>query len=219
MVFIPFKGPITTMTMRYHDITLRVTRLPMPALLALGTNAYAKMHGNLAFPEPPVSMEQMDIMINRFTGLISLATRGSKLALFQRNAFAREFADMLVRQAYYVRTCAEGRADVLASSGFPLRKVPEPMGVPAATTNIQARMGRGEGEIKVRWSPVKGAFAYTVFTKPCGSAGEWIDLGPTTRASFKLIGQASGTKHAFMVQAMGTAGNGLMSAMAIGMAA
>ncbi|MBP7516127.1 MAG: hypothetical protein KA791_16380, partial [Flavobacteriales bacterium] len=67
--------------MRHHDITLRVTRLTMPALLGMGSNVYAKMNGNPAFPDPPVSMPEMESMINRFTGLITLATHGSKMAL------------------------------------------------------------------------------------------------------------------------------------------
>lgn len=205
--------------MRRNDITLRVTRLSMPALSGMGSNVYAKMNGNPAFPEPPVSMPEMESMIKRFTGLITLATHGSKLALIQRNSFAGRFADMLTQQAHYVRSCAGGRAEILVTSGFPLRKLPQAIGIPGATAWIQARTGHAEGEIRVRWKTVKGAMSYAVFARAYGPSGEWILVGRTTRASFHLNGLASGTKHAFMVQALGTAGAGLMSAMAVGMAA
>ena len=66
------------------DITLRVTRLTMLQLLALGTNVRAKLHGNAAFPDPPTPLVEMEHLLGRFSSLISLATKGSKQALTER---------------------------------------------------------------------------------------------------------------------------------------
>ena len=205
--------------MRHEDITLRITRLTKTELFALGSNVHAKMRGNAAFPEPPVSMEEMDTLIKRFSSLISLARNGSRQALFQRNACASEVRRMLERQANYVRMCSSGNALLLVSSGFPLRKIPQPSGAPVGTPTIKARMGHTEGEIKVRWAPVPGAVWYTVYTKPLGTDQDWTVLGKTTRVSLSLKGAATGSRHCFQVLATGTAGTGLMSDMAIGMAA
>lgn len=190
----------------------------MPALLMLGRNVLAKMRGNTCFPEPTVPLDELEVLLDRFNSLISLACYGSKHALMQRNACADELRSVLTAQAYYVRMVGNGNAVILSSSGFTLRKIPQLIGVLPAAQHIYARSGRAKGRIDLRWTPVKGAKMYEVFMAAHGS-NDWQLIASIGRASFSAEGLTTDSRYWFKVRALGTAGMGPESGTATSIAA
>ncbi len=205
--------------MAYADITLRITRLSMLELYTLGVRVETCMRNNTLFPAPPDPLDQLRSLLHDFSDLISAANEGSKRAYIARDACAQRVRIDLNALAHYVRSESGGDAAKLVTSGFPLRKTPVPMNVPAPTTHIAARPGKAEGLIELRWDPSKGTKMYTVFIAPMDDGTAWRELARTTRCSIKVDGFESGARHRFKVTATGTAGTGLESAVVIGMAA
>ncbi len=204
--------------MRDADITLRITRLTMVELHALGANVLAKLRGNAHFPAPPTSLADLESLMLRFRDLVSEATYGGKQALEQRNACAAEVRDTLTSLACYVRSRSARNAAMLATSGFPMRKTPEPIGPLPAPAVIAARMGRASGSITVRWQKVRGAYLYQLFMAPLGS-DQW-QKGPTVkRVSHTFHALETDRRYQFKVMALGTAGMGPESGVAQAMAA
>ncbi|MBL0127419.1 MAG: fibronectin type III domain-containing protein [Flavobacteriales bacterium] len=200
------------------DITLRITRLSMLELLALGNNVLAKLEDNSAFPEPPVPLPEMAHLIGRFQGLISLAERGSKHALLLRNACAEDVRNMLTHQAYYVRSRSDRDPALLATSGFPLRKIPQSLGPLTAPVHLRARTGNAPGHVGLWWKPVKGAIMYEVFALVNGPGDVWQLVATIGRASYSVSGLTTDTRYMFKVRPMGRDGlgpeSGVVSAIA-----
>lgn len=204
--------------MRHADITLRITRLSMLELRSLGGNVLANFRGNAHFPEPPTPLPVLEALLQRFSGLISEATHGSRQALLQRNDCAAELRTVLNAMASYARGCAVRNAAVLATSGFPLRKIPEPIGPLPAPAGFQASMGPTPGSIRVRWKKVRGARMYQLYLAPKGS-DDW-QRGPTVaRISHTIQGLRSDARYCVKVVALGTAGMSPESGVAQAMAA
>ena len=203
------------------NIKLSLSRLIPTMLLALLRYVLAKMTGNPHFPTPAVPLADMETMGNDLETAINKAKHGGLDDRILRNNTVKAAQDMLRKQADYVRLTAQGDEAILASSGFELVKVPEPVGLPGTPFIRFVRMTGKQGQAEVVWTAQHGADAYHVrlTDKDPNIHNEWEVVGVTTKARFLLTHLESYKAYWVSVSAIGTAGEGLMSDPAIARAA
>ena len=207
--------------MTHADITLRITRIPVAGVLIMARTVISRMRGNALFPAPTVPLDELEQMADELEHFVSLATRGSKHALELRNAALARLRDGLTQQADYVRCICKGDAVGLASSGFPLRKHPELIGVLRAPGHVQALFTGRRGLIALKWAPVRGAVGYRAWISAEDPTKEenWSIVQFQMRTGIDVNGLETGRYYWFRVEAMGATGFGPCSTVARNMAA
>lgn len=131
------------------------------ALSSLAGKTLACMTDNPLFAEPKPSLSDYAILVADYKTKHEIAaTRGSQLEKKSRDV-AREKLLFAMRQlAFYVNVEADGDAEILASSGFPL--VPPPRTTPYPQVIVQVRLedGRVSGEVKLNFAPQRHISEY-----------------------------------------------------------
>ena len=89
---------------------------------------------------------------------------------------------ILTQVANYVRTTANGDADILSSSGFEMAKVPERVGLPGAPQRLVVLVGELPGTTEVRWRRERGANTYKVMRS---------DKDPSVEANWEVVSLTS----------------------------
>ncbi len=203
------------------NIKLSLSSLTPVAILALLRNVIAKLTGNTWFATPAVPLADMTTLADALEVAIEAATNGSRQSKLQRDDLVAAAKTMLTTQADYVRTEAGGDRTKLESSGFELRRTPQPIGVPGAPQKLEARMSDRKGIIKLRWRSEHGAHGYQVWMtdKDPTLEANWTAVGYTTRVSHLVDSLESYKAYWFCVSAIGTAGEGMQSDPAMGRAA
>ena len=204
------------------NIRLSLFTLTFTGLLALVRNVRAKLTGNINFTTPAVTLLAMDAQGDALEAAIEAATEGSKEDRIFRDEEVRKTREMLRIQADYIRTVAAGDITKLATCGFELAKIPQPLGVPNAPAIKAVRTTGETGEVLVIWKREHGADSYNVLMTqqdPAGGEVKWDIIGTTTKTRLKQGDLKSLTRYWFSVRAVGSAGQSVMSDPAMGVAA
>jgi hypothetical protein len=196
--------------MRKSDIKLQLSKLRPVEVLALMRNVVAKMTGNANFATPAVPLADMTTLADELDTAIGVATRGSQQSKLDRNVLVQQAETLLNKQADYVRSQCNGDAAKLASSGYDLRKQPEPLGIPGRAGNMQARITGLRGQLELKWDSVHGARGYQVWMteKDPEVSASWQAVGFTTRVRHLVTDLESYKAYWFCVSAIGAAGEG-----------
>lgn len=115
-----------------------------------------KMTGNADFPTPVPTLAELKTGREDLETAITEAAGGDHAKVFARQKAEAALDDLLVRMAMYVSNTAAGDELKILSTGFELRKQPEPIGPLDAPTDLEARTGALPGAIGLRCKPVKG---------------------------------------------------------------
>jgi phage tail-like protein len=92
--------------------------------------------------------------------------------------------------------------EFVESEEFRVRDAEKEVEALAAPTELAASTGAAEGEIDLRWNPVKGALGYLVlFTTEPGST-DYIELDKSEGTELTVAGLKSGLEHVFVVRAL-----------------
>ncbi len=152
---------------------------------------------------------------------IDNARFGSRLAREARAASVKKVRGILTQTGDYVRTTANGDAEILASSGFDMAKIPEPIGLPGTPERLVVLMGPLSGQTELKWRRVRGAAGYSVerSDKDPDVKANWQVLGTTPKAHFVDSGLTSFAPYWYRVSAIGFAGQGNPCAALMGRAA
>ena len=180
-----------------------------------------KMTGNLSFPTPDPTLAELKTGREALETAITEAAGGDHAKIFARNLSEAALDDLLVRMAMYVSNTSAGDELKILSSGFELRKQPEPIGPLDAPTELEASTGAKPGEIDLRCKPVKGAYYYQVQINATDPDAEvsWTLLALTSRASFEATALDPGKHYWFRMCALGAAGTSPFSDPAKGFSA
>lgn len=167
-----------------------------------------KMTGNAAFATPDPTLLELKAGREALETAITEAAGGDHAKVFARQLAEAALDDLLVRMALYVSNTAAGDELVILSSGFELRKLPEPIGPLGAPQELEARTGALPGSIQLRWRPEKGAYYYQVFVNAADPAVEadWTLLALSARASYDAQALGPARHYWFRVCALGAAG-------------
>ena len=185
--------------------------LPADAFVSRLTAIHDKMHGNTAFPNPPVDMAAFMTAITTFAASAVVTLDGSKQAI----AIMKKQHEGLVKMAellgHYVEATCNNDPVTFTSSGFAMRSTtrvpPQPLAQPAIVRVDQGKTG----ELLVILIAVLKARIYEIHYAPVGTGGTL----PTTFASItiasakKPVPVASltpGTTYVFQVRAFGKLG-------------
>ena len=203
------------------NIRLSLYRLIPTMLLMLLRNVIEKLTGNAALPTPPVALADMTLAGNALEQAIEAAIAGSRHSREVRDAQVKEVRAILTRTANYVRTTANGDGTILASSGFEMARVPEPIGIPAEVERLRVTMGPDSGMTLVKWGRSRGARSYQLLRtdRDPATGGTWTVVTTTSKASFVDSGLESFKAYFYTVRAIGYGGQSKQCAPAMGRAA
>lgn len=179
------------------------------------------MTGNPNFLTPAPKILDLTAAREVLETAIMEAAGGDHAKVFARQVAEAAMDDLLVRMAMYVSNTSAGDELKILSSGFELRKQPEPIGPLEAPTELEARTGALPGAIDLRCRPVKGAYYYQVEVNATDPAVEaqWTLLALTPRVSYEATGLDPGKHYWFRMTAMGAAGTSPVSDPAKGFSA
>ena len=203
---LPTCGPPMPLTMKTVKAGLR--GLSPLDLMAKALHVEQMMNGNPAFPFPNPTMAELQTAREALRAAIAAALDGGRTAHFNLRTATRHMQELLTKLAGYVNSVAGGDAEKLQSSGLELRNFPQPTGFPDMPQRLVARFTDHHGQIKLRWSPVKGAYLYEVFIHEGEEMDEagWRALGTVTHASHVVNGLITGRFYWFRVRAIGVSG-------------
>lgn len=207
--------------MRSADIKLPLTKLrPYEVYLLLGKVA-DMMAGNPLFATPAIPYPAMLALAGQLDLAIKAAINGGLQERVARNELVDQGKVLLSAQADYVRSVCRGNAMKLASSGYSMRKTPEPVGMPGQPGNMQARSTGIVGQVELRWNSLYGSQGFQVWMtdQDPAIAANWQSRGYTHRITFLVSDLESFKPYWFCVSAIGAAGEGALSDPAIARAA
>ncbi|HNR55956.1 MAG TPA: fibronectin type III domain-containing protein [Flavobacteriales bacterium] len=202
------------------NIKLEIKTLTPVRLAGLMSKVHQAMDGNPAFPTPPVSMADLKAKYQAYIRAISEATEGSRLSKYVRDDIGAEAKDMLRQLADYVRIVALGDATMLAQSGFPLARVPQPIGHVGTPQMQRVAQHHQPGSVLLRWSGIHGRRGYQVYMTDVdpASGGDvpWTLQSFTGKVRHSVEGLTPFKPYWFCVSAIGPLGEGERSQPVLG---
>lgn len=168
----------------------------------------SKMAGNASFPTPDPTLLAVKAAREKLEVALVEAAAGDHVKVFERNVTEADLDQLIVRLSLYVTNTANGDAVVILSSGFELRKEPEPIGPLPAPTELRAHAGLKTGETELRWKAEYGAYYYQVemSTTDPNDGATWQLVGMTSKASFAGTGLVPATYVWYRVNCLGAGG-------------
>lgn len=207
--------------MKKNNIKLLLSILRPAGVLALLRHVRVSMTDNANFATPLVKLTDMLALEDELAAAIERATNGGKLEREKRDKLVVKAKEMLNAQANYVRAIANGDAEILVSSGYELKRLPQPLGVPQPPMFKSGRATGRTGELDLRWNAARGvdAFRLHISTTDPAQGAQWEELAITTKGRYMVVDLESYKGYWFGVTAIGAAGESAMSEPLMGRAA
>ncbi|MDE3182926.1 MAG: fibronectin type III domain-containing protein [Bacteroidota bacterium] len=155
-----------------------------------------------SFPTPVPSLESINTELANYANLLQTSASRDKVQVQLKNISKFTLTQMLSQLADYVNTTSTDSA-ILASSGFELNKLPQPITI-TAPENPTLYDGSGSGQMVLKFKAVKGASSY-VFQYTSDATMEensWIS-NPATTTSYTFTGLTKGTTYYCRALAVG----------------
>jgi hypothetical protein len=166
-----------------------------PNLLTFGQNVTASMAGSVAtFPTPVPSLQSINDELDNYAELLQTSANRDKVQVQLKNKSKFTLNQMLSQLADYVNSITTD-ATLLATSGFDLNKLPQPITITAPENGVLADNG-SSGQLVLKFKAVKGASSY-VFqytTDATLEESSWVSY-PATTTSFTFTGLTKGTTY------------------------
>jgi hypothetical protein len=177
-------------------------------LAHVAQNIINKMTSNAHFGEPKPALMSVQEIIITYSDALLKAKDGSKLDTAYKNACRLKLENALSSLGSYVNLTAETDIVKLESSGFPLSKIPEPIGILEAPT-ITVTYGNNPGEIHIECSVINKASGYIILYSPLPAPidnNEWYSK-QWSSSKGTLTQLKSEIKHVFKAAAMSAQAN------------
>jgi len=167
-----------------------------------------KMTNNLIFSSPPISLIDLQAAIDAYSKALIQAQDGSKADTVTKNTYRLTLENDLSTLGNYVNLMSEGDLLKLQSSGFPLSKLPEPIGILEAPV-LTMHYGENPGEMGIEISPIPKASGYIVLYAPVPAPADNNDWSSKTMSSSKatLTHLKSGSKYVYKATAISAEAN------------
>jgi hypothetical protein len=193
-------------------IKLELRQLDIPSKIKKAESIVACMTGNENFPYPDPTLSDLtkaykDLETKYNEVQIARQTAQQKTA--EMNASELELDSKLTHLATYVENKAKGNVIVIKSAGMDVRADSVPVGLPAKTEILYLTEAGHNGELKLKWSKVRGAKSYNIeISDNSKKSPAWTVFDTTTKTKAVIRNLTSGTRYCFRVQAIGAAGKG-----------
>jgi hypothetical protein len=151
------------------------------------------------------------------TALVEQAVAETSLrAATKRKQAARKKAELaLTTLASLTASVAQGNAVVILDTQMPLRRKRTPVGRLPAPADLRAEASDFEGACDLTWELVKGSSVYEVEHKLQEDSAPWQRSVIVTASKARVSGLTPGVLYYFRVRAVGSAGPGTWSDMAL----
>ena len=172
-------------------------------LLTFAQNVTASMTAAVAsFPTPVPSIASINTELANYAELLQTSASRDKVQVQLKNISKFTLTQMLSQLADYVNTTSTDSA-VLASSGYELNKLPQPITI-TAPENPTLTDGVSSGQLLFNFKAVKGAssYVYQYTTDTTLQDNSWISF-PATTTSYTFTGLTKGTNYNCRVLAVG----------------
>lgn len=192
------------------QIKLGLASLNPTALIQFSFDVVESMTDNANFPTPTPALADITAKTEEFRELAKLARFRDKRYVYNRNLAGKELKDMLRTLGAYVSMVAQGKGEVILSSGFDIRSEAEPVPPLTRPVDLEVFYDRNSGNAELNWATVRYALNYTVEmtqTNPDSPDADWIEIGITSKSKLMVDNLTQGTFYWFRVKANGTNGN------------
>ena len=166
------------------------------------------MTGNTYFPNPTPTLTQLAESLARFRTALEGAKTKASLAIAQKNAARQELEALLKALGLYLMSVANGDLLALASTGYPLTKVPGPRTIsnPGFVT-LEKGDSSGEMVASVKPDQPSPGYIFQISSTDPAAEGEtvWNSSGSTVN-KYKFTGLVPGKKYWVRVIAIGARG-------------
>ena len=158
-------------------------------LTEVGQLIVDRLTGNTNFPNPTPTLIVVQASITDYSMALVKSKDGSKQDTADKNAKRKILEQNLSELANYVNTTAKGNLVMLESSGCPLTKIPEPIGILPAPESFDVSEGEDPGEAKIDIKVVPRASGYLVLYRV---VEEGVGPPPDAEWQRKSLNKATG---------------------------
>ncbi|MCZ4410668.1 fibronectin type III domain-containing protein [Cryomorphaceae bacterium 1068] len=178
--------------------------------------------GNANFPTPDPAIADLTAQAELTAEWLEKSAFGDKRAIARRRRETAALLELMRRMATYVNFTANGDEDVILSSGFDVRRKPEPSGPLAQPIEFMAKRSEKSGEVVLDWKAIDHAKAYQVeytTTDPASPEATWQVATVTSKSKASVNNLTRGTDYWFKVKAISGTKSSAYSDVALIMAA
>lgn len=179
----------------------------------------ASLTGNPYYPEPwpeqVPTLKRLNEALNAYREAYHASLTHDTVKIKQRNDARQALTELFVQLAPYLEMLAQGDTDILASTGYDLRKEPQRgqnSGILPAPSGLRVVHGPLSGSLEVRIDRLPGAGSYEVQTTqgdPMLEANWKHALTSTTSTHIGLENLNPGQTYWVRVRGVGSGGNGV----------
>lgn len=146
-----------------------------------------------------------DLLVARGAGVLAAESQLA-LARSQEEEADRAHDLQLDVTAAFAEQVTKYDGSKMEGGGFPLAKLPAPVGALSAPANLRARLGAFPGTTDLECEPVHGAVSYVAECATVAT-GPFTRIYEGTRTKFIATGMDSGGLYYFRMKAIGAAGS------------
>lgn len=168
----------------------------------------SNMTGNAAFPTPTPALADITAAVNELEVIYNESRGRDKVKVALMRIKQKELLNLIGSLAGYVQSVSGGDETIILSSGFDVRKAPQPLGPVTAPKDLEVLQGSVSNALLARWKSVEGAVAYVVeiSSDPTPEDKTFSPIGVTTKARFQVENLNSGERYWIRTAAIGKSG-------------
>ena len=192
------------------SLTKQTSKLPSSDLLEKAEHIVQRMDQNAAFPNPTPALATVTTAIEALRIAVVDALDGGRTATAIRRTRHEELRSLVNNLGDYVSNVAAGNELAILSTGFTVRRKPDPAPEPGMPQDVKVSMSDHVGRADLSWMPEAPAVTYHVQWNGTDMNDEksWQLVAVSTRSSAKVTGLPSAQLSHFRVAAIGTRGMG-----------
>jgi hypothetical protein len=192
--------------MRPKVVKLGLSKLTIPEKVELGRRVVTACTGNPVFSTPIPPLSDITSVSDVLEQAYNAAQGGGVAETSYMHEREREFDVYITAFGNYVNSIAKGVETIIYSAGLDASKDPEPTGVPAQVTGLEAKFTDKKGEVKLRWNKVPHALLYRVLRKKDLPGEDYAEAAQVSAARHLFTGLESLQGYWFKVVAIGRGG-------------
>jgi hypothetical protein len=208
----------TSKTMNKFKLELR--QKTIAEKLALGATHITSMTGNANYPAPgrvptDAQLATAQAELASASAGVDAAEVAWKQKIQDRDAKEQAWDTVMTSRANFCEAVTPTDIAALASTGFPLRSAPSPVGMLPAPGDLRAEASDQEGQVFLLCNAVTGASSYEWQCREHQDAATFHTIQTSTASRITASGLTPGNVCAFRVRAIGSAGPGAWSDEAV----